>query len=348
MFYNLIRYKNSLTYMINSQSISFPTLKNIAKIQAEFKHFAEQNYDLTYIAHPWHIVDKSPWPFLSGFSAFFFTFGLVLYMYGFSIILLLIGFLSLIMSFYLWSKDVVREGTFHGKHTTFVQNSLKTGFIYFIVSEFMLFFSFFWTLYNFYFIGSLETSYIYPPYGLHMDTELPSIMNLILILSGLILNLSHIHFKLKLNNFHLLPIQRYLMATIFLGFLFVELQAYEYINNSFTFSDSTFGSVFYILTGCHSLHVIIGVTFLLIAFIRTELYHTTLDHNLNYDLSVWYWHFVDVIWIFLYFKVYYFFYYLEKLRLTNYKHLMYVFGDGSAYFTYFYLLQKEYFENKII
>jgi cytochrome c oxidase subunit 3 len=297
----------------NKKNLVFTSMK-----QSVFKNFLNNYYKISHVTNPWNIVDKSPWPFYAAFSGFFFTLGLVTFMHGYNIIQLLVGVIMVAITFYGWLRDIIREGTFLGKHTSFVRRTMKTGFIFFIASELMLFISFFWGFYNFMFTNSIETGFIYPPTGMDMSIKLPSIMNLILIMSGLFLNLSHIYFKTRgrvvEGEYELLFSQAKtcLVITILLGFIFVEFQAYEYVNNSFTMSDTFFGGLFYILTGCHSLHVIIGVIFLLVSLIRMDLYHTNLSANINYDLAVWYWHFVDFIWIFLYFKIYYLFYYLTK------------------------------------
>lgn len=319
--------------------------KDVMKNQALFRSLLSDSYGIAYPSHPWNIVDKSPWPFISGMSSLFFALGLVALMYGHGSTQLQLGFLAVALSFFCWNRDIVREGTFHGKHTNFVQTCLKTGFKYFIASELMLFFSFFWTFYNFYFNGSVETAYVYPPLGIGMDDKLPGIMNLILIMSGCILTFGHVHFKLRLNQRHMSSIQRYLALTIFFGMIFVSFQVYEYCHNSFTFSDSTFGSIFYLLTGCHSLHVIIGVTFLFVSFLRNFKYHTTFDHNLNYILAVWYWHFVDVVWVFLYLKIYYLFHFIKSKQDLRFHYIMYDLGAGSPHFNYFELLLQKSLQN---
>lgn len=308
--------------------------KTIMLNQSNFRKFITNAYGIPYPSHPWNIVDRSPWPFISGMSALFFVLGIVSFMYGHGLGQLEIGLGSVLVSFCLWNRDIVREGTFHGRHTNFVQTCLKTGFKYFIASELMLFFSFFWTFFNFYFNGSVETSYVYPPLGIGMDDKLPGIMNLILIMSACIITFGHIHFKLRINASHMGSVQRYLILTIFFGLIFISFQVYEYCNNSFTFSDSTFGSIFYMLTGCHSLHVIIGVSFLLVSFIRNYKYHTSYQHNLNYILAVWYWHFVDVIWVFVYLKLYYLFHYIRKMQDLKIHYTMYDFSGGSMYLDY--------------
>lgn len=335
---NKIKHKRKFIAVINN-------FKDIMGNQSDFRKFISKAYGMDYPSHPWNIVDKSPWPFISGMSAFFFALGLVAFMYGHGLTQLELGLIAVFSTFCLWNRDIVREGTFHGKHTNFVQTCLKTGFKYFIASELMLFSSFFWTFFNFYFNGSVETAYIYPPLGIGMDDKLPGIMNLILIMSGCIITFGHVHFKLRLNQSHIHSIQQYLILTIFFGMIFVSFQVYEYCHNSFTFSDSTFGSIFYILTGCHSLHVIIGVSFLLVSFVRNYKYHTNYDHNLNYILAVWYWHFVDVVWIFLYIKIYYLFHYIKSKQDLRFHYAMYDLGGGSAYFNYYELLLQKSLEN---
>nr|YP_009370810.1 cytochrome c oxidase subunit 3 [Pharyngomonas kirbyi]ARO47976.1 cytochrome c oxidase subunit 3 [Pharyngomonas kirbyi] len=303
-----------------------------------------KTYGVAYPKHPWNIVDKSPWPFVSGLSSFFFVLGFVSLLHGYGVLQLDVGLASVLMSFTMWNRDIVREGTFQGKHTSFVKTCLKTGFKYFIVSEFMLFFSFFWAFYHFYLNGSVETAYVYPPMGLGMDDKLPGIMNLILIMSGSIITFSHIHHNLKVNKEHIFPRQLYLLLTIMFGMIFISCQVYEYCHNSFTFSDSTFGSVFYLLTGCHSLHVIVGVSFLIVSWARNLNNHTTFHHNLNYILAIWYWHFVDVIWIFLYLKVYYLFHFIASDQSLKFHYTMYDFSGGSMHFNYFELLLQKSLE----
>lgn len=308
--------------------------KQLMLLQFRIKSHLNKAYGINYPSHPWNIVDRSPWPFISAMSSLFFLIGLVSFFYGHGISQLVLGFVSVLASFILWNRDIVREATFHGRHTSFVQTCLKTGFKYFIGSELMLFVSFFWAFYNFYLNGSIETAYVYPPVGIGMDDKLPSIMNLILLLSGCIVTFSHIHFKMAVNHLHIDSVRDYLALTILLGFTFICFQVYEYCHNSFTFSDSSLGSIFYLLTGCHSLHVIIGVTFLLVTYVRIIWNHTTFNHNLNYILSVWYWHFVDVIWVFVYLKLYYLFHYIRKMQDLKIHYTMYDFSGGSMYLDY--------------
>lgn len=322
---------------------SIKSYKQLMHLQHTIRKHLNSYYGMAYASHPWNIVDRSPWPFISGMASFFFLLGLVSFFHGHGASQLGLGFLSVLASFFLWNRDIVREGTFHGRHTSFVQTTLKTGFKYFIASELMLFVSFFWAFYNFYFNGSIETAYVYPPLGMAMDDKLPSIMNLILLLSACIITASHLHLKMALNHIHIYSVLDYLFFTILLGFIFICCQVYEYCHNSFTFSDSSLGSIFYLLTGCHSLHVIIGVTFLFVTYIRMILNHTTFDHNLNYILSVWYWHFVDIIWVFVYLKLYYLFHYIKKTQLIKRHYTMYDFSGGSMYLDYPLGLGREYY-----
>jgi heme/copper-type cytochrome/quinol oxidase subunit 3 len=95
-----------------------------------------------------------------------------------------------------------------------------------------------------------------------------------------------------------------LLLTIFLGFFFVLLQMFEYWEAPFNYSDSVYGCSFYMLTGLHGFHVIVGACFLLVCFIRLLNRHFLTTHYLGFVFAIWYWHFVDAVWIFLFLTVY--------------------------------------------
>jgi heme/copper-type cytochrome/quinol oxidase subunit 3 len=95
-----------------------------------------------------------------------------------------------------------------------------------------------------------------------------------------------------------------LLATLALGFAFLGLQAAEYYGSPFDISDGVYGSTFYLLTGFHGLHVIIGWVFLAVCLSRMRAWHFTAERHLGYEMAIWYWHFVDVIWLGLYLAVY--------------------------------------------
>ena len=254
--------------------------------------------------HAYHIVDPSPWPFYTGFSALFITFGLVRYRHGFSrgLLVFFIGFFGIIINVTFWWRDVVREATFEGQHTVAVQVGLRMGMILFIVSEIRLFFAFFWA----YFHSSLNPApsigAVWPPKGITaMDPWIIPLLNTGLLLSsGASLTWSHSALLGSRLNEATLSIT----ITVILATIFTLFQLFEYLSASFTMSDGVYGSVFYMLTGLHGFHVIVGTAFLLVARYRIVSQHYTVSAHIGYEAAAWYWHFVDVVWIFLFIVVY--------------------------------------------
>jgi len=262
------------------------------------------NFKIKTAKHSFHIVDPSPWPFLVAFTVFFIVFGLARYMHGFIIGLNLftLGLISATLNVIFWWRDVIREGTFEGQHTLSVQHGLRSGIILFIVSEIRLFFAFFWA----YFHSSLNPSpaigSVWPPKGIiAMSPWLIPLLNTgLLLTSGAALTWSH---AALLGGYRIETITS-LVLTLVLATVFTLFQLYEYFNASFTLTDSVYGSTFYMLTGLHGFHVIVGTLFLSVALYRMLRYHFTLTTHVGYEAAAWYWHFVDVVWIFLFFVVY--------------------------------------------
>lgn len=218
------------------------------------------------------------------------------------IIMLSIGFVFVSVIFLLWMRDIIRESTFQGNHTKKVQNGLKVGFICFLISEWMLFFSFFWAYFHMALSPAVEIGCIWPPKGINPPTPwgIPLFNTAILIGSGSFVNTCHHAIRARLGNTAIIT----LSITVGLGVLFTLLQLFEYINMHFTIADSVYGSCFFMLTGLHGLHVIVGTIFLFIQLIRLRAYHFTNTHHLGFLFASWYWHFVDVIWILVWFIVY--------------------------------------------
>ncbi len=254
--------------------------------------------------HPYHIVDPSPWPLVVAFGAFFMLFGLTLYAHGFNVgfSLFVVGFLATFVNAGLWWRDIIREGTFEGAHTIPVQHGLRFGMVLFIVSEVMLFFAFFWA----YFHSSLapvpEIGGVWPPKGIEVMNPwgIPLLNTALLLTSGASLTWSH---SALLGGYRLEAITG-LLLTIVLATIFTLFQVYEYLNAPFGISDGIYGSTFYMLTGLHGFHVIVGTIFLSIALWRIVLHHYTVNNHIGYEAAAWYWHFVDVVWIFLFLAVY--------------------------------------------
>nr|APX40114.1 cytochrome c oxidase subunit 3 [Sphaeroderma testaceum] len=252
--------------------------------------------------HPFHLVDISPWPLLGALSAMITMMGLIKWFHLFNHNLLMIGLLITSMIMFQWWRDVTRESTYQGLHTMKVVNGLRWGMILFITSEIFFFVSFFWAFFHSSLAPSIELGMMWPPKGVisFNPLEIPLLNTLILLTSGL--TVTWAHHSIMENNYK--QGLQSLMLTVILGIYFSILQGYEYLEASFTISDSVYGSSFFMATGFHGLHVLIGSTFLLTCLIRHSLNHFSLTHHFGFEAAAWYWHFVDVVWLFLYISMY--------------------------------------------
>jgi cytochrome c oxidase subunit 3 len=254
--------------------------------------------------HSFHLVTPSPWPLLASISALGVTIGGVLYMNRFSIgsTVLLLGVLNLLATMVVWWRDVIREGTFEGMHTESVQTGLKLGVFLFILSEVMFFFGFFWAYFHFSMDPSVAIGGIWPPFGIEAFDPfgIPLLNTCILLLSGATVTVAHYYILLG----DAFKAGWWLIATVVCGVVFILMQAFEYIVAPFDISDGAFGSIFFMATGFHGFHVIIGTIFLAVCSGRLEKYHFTKDHHIGFLAAAWYWHFVDVVWLFLFVCVY--------------------------------------------
>lgn len=254
--------------------------------------------------HSFHIVEQSPWPLLTAFSAFSTLVGAVMYMhkYSFGFFSLFFGFICLLLCLTLWWRDVIREATFENQHTAMVQRGLRLGMILFIVSEIMFFFGFFWAFFHSSLAPTIEIGSVWPPMGIESFNpfQVPLINTLILLLSGA--SITWAHNALILNNRK--EVFLGFSFTVFLAVLFTALQVKEYLDSSFSISDGIYGSTFFMATGFHGFHVIIGTIFISVCFYRFYKYHFTSESHLGFEAAAWYWHFVDVVWLFLYISIY--------------------------------------------
>nr|WUR10382.1 cytochrome c oxidase subunit III [Nicrophorus maculifrons] len=252
--------------------------------------------------HPFHLVDVSPWPLLGAFSAMNLMIGLIKWFHLYEINLFMLSFFSTSLVLYQWWRDVVREGTFQGLHTFKVVMGLRWGMILFITSEIFFFISFFWGFFHSSLSPSVELGMMWPPMGIETfdPLQIPLLNTLILISSGL--TVTWAHHGLMENNFK--ETTQSLALTVILGIYFSILQAYEYIEAPFSIADSVYGSSFFMATGFHGIHVIIGTTFLLVCLIRHMNNHFSSIHHFGFEAAAWYWHFVDVVWLFLYISMY--------------------------------------------
>lgn len=257
---------------------------------------------MTHQTHAYHIVNPSPWPLTGALSALILTSGLVIWFHYNSTTLLTIGLLANTLTMYQWWRDIVREGTFQGHHTPIVQKGLRYGIILFIISEVLFFFGFFWAFYHSSLAPTHDLGGQWPPAGIIPlnPIEVPLLNTSVLLASGVSITWAH-HSLIEGNRDHMIQA---LFITIFLGLYFTLLQASEYYETPFTISDGIYGSTFFIATGFHGLHVIIGSTFLIVCLLRQLNFHFTTSHHFGFEAAAWYWHFVDVVWLFLYISIY--------------------------------------------
>nr|ALO77087.1 cytochrome c oxidase subunit 3 [Paramarygmus sp. PAR01] len=252
--------------------------------------------------HPFHLVEYSPWPILGSLSALIVMSGIIKWFHLYNNSLLLIGFLSMLLIMYQWWRDISREATFQGHHSYIVTMGLRWGMILFITSEVFFFISFFWGFFHNSLAPTVEIGMLWPPKGItpFNPTQIPLLNTLILLTSGL--TVTWAHHSLMENNFK--QATQGLLLTVILGLYFSALQGFEYIESSFAISDSAYGSSFFVATGFHGIHVIIGTTFLLICLLRHLNNHFSQIHHFGFEAAAWYWHFVDVVWLFLYISIY--------------------------------------------
>ena len=250
--------------------------------------------------HPYHLVDASPWPYLAAMSALSLTMGTIMWFQGylFGELVIVLGLVSMSICSYVWWRDIVREGTYQGHHTWVVQKGLTIGMVLFIVSEVFFFISFFWAFFHSSLAPTAELGGVWPPVGIQAFNpfQVPLLNTVILLSSGATVTWSH-HALLARSRADSL---QGLIMTVALGLVFTCLQAYEYVEASFTIADSVYGSIFYLTTGFHGLHVIIGTIFLIVCLVRLYGYHFTQYHHFGFEAASWYWHFVDVVWLFVF------------------------------------------------
>lgn len=252
--------------------------------------------------HPFHLVDVSPWPILGALRAILTIIGIIKWFHLFNSNLLFLRFIVILLVIFQWWRDITRERTFQGLHTSTVVNGLRWGIILFITSEVLFFVSFFWGFFHNSLVPNIDIGINWPPKIIFPfnPIQIPLLNTLILLTSGL--TVTWAHHSLIENNYK----QTYqgLFLTIILGIYFSILQGYEYYEAPFTIRDRIYGSSFFIATGFHGIHVIIGTTFLTICLIRHLNRHYSIIHHFGFEAAAWYWHFVDVVWLFLYISIY--------------------------------------------
>ena len=251
-------------------------------------------------SHPFHLVDPSPWPILTSFSCGALAVGAILYMQNYGPYLLLISLMFVLACMYLWFRDVVREGVQH--HNFVVKIGLRYGMSLFIASEVLFFAAFFWAFFDMSIYPRAGINHVWPPANIKPfdPFHLPYLNTLILLLSGTTVTWAH-HALIHDNRRHAII---GLVLTVLLGLSFTSLQAYEYAHAAFGFKDGIYASTFYLATGFHGFHVIVGTIFLAVCMFRLIKGNLTAEHHVGFESAAWYWHFVDVIWLFLFICVY--------------------------------------------
>nr|YP_010022490.1 cytochrome c oxidase subunit III [Fer nigripennis]QON98900.1 cytochrome c oxidase subunit III [Fer nigripennis] len=252
--------------------------------------------------HPFHLVDFSPWPLTGAIGAMILVSGLTKWFHLFNMNLFIMGIMITLITMIQWWRDVIRESTYQGLHTSFVSISMQWGMILFIVSEVLFFLSFFWAFFSSSLSPTIEMGMLWPPAGIEPfnPMQIPLLNTAILLTSGVTVTWAH---QSIMNSNYTQTIQS-LFLTVFMGMYFTMLQMYEYWEAPFTIADAIYGSTFFIATGFHGMHVIIGTMFLLICTIRQLKNQLSSSHHFGFEAAAWYWHFVDVVWLFLYISIY--------------------------------------------
>ena len=275
--------------------------------------------------HDYHILPPSVWPFLGAVGAFILAFGLVLWIspqidtsttlmsvFGHQPWIFLIGLVIVGYTMFGWFSDMVHEGQ-TGDHTPVVRIGLRYGMLFFIMSEVMFFVAWFWAFFKAKLYpmteGSPWVDGVWPPAGIETfdPWHLPLINTLILLLSGCAVTWAHHAIAHENNRKDMI---KGLTIAVILGLIFTVLQAYEYTHASFGFATnidgepSVYGGVFFMATGFHGFHVIMGTIMLFVCLMRARAGHFTQQQHVGFEAAAWYWHFVDVVWLFLFFAVY--------------------------------------------
>lgn len=260
-------------------------------------------------SHPYHLVNPSPWPILGSIAAFALALGAIGYMHGASFWWMVPGLIGVLYTMLVWWRDVIREAE-EGDHTPVVQIGLRYGMILFIASEVMFFVAWFWAFFDASLFPAAPEQVLraeftggqWPPEGVEVfdPWHLPLLNTLILLTSGTTVTWAH---HALLNNDRRGLVWG-LIATIILGLVFTGIQIYEYAHAAFSFGGSIYGSTFFMATGFHGFHVIVGTIFLIVCLIRALSGQFTAKQHFGFEAAAWYWHFVDVVWLFLFFSIY--------------------------------------------
>nr|AZL93275.1 cytochrome c oxidase subunit 3 [Helorus sp. ZJUH_2016017] len=255
-----------------------------------------------WYSHPYHMLPFSPWPFMISLNFFSMMMSMIFWMKSLNFMFLLFNLLMILLICSQWWRDLIRESTFQGYHTLKIIKNIKFSMILFITSEVFFFISFFWCYFHMFLSPSIEIGNNWPPKNILLMSPygIPLINTILLISSGMMITWCHHSLMNKMYE----EAKNSLLYGILMAILFLILQIYEFKSSLFCLSDSIFGSIFFMLTGFHGIHVIIGTIFLIFNFYRINKIHFNNFHLLGLEMSFWYWHFVDVVWLFLFILIY--------------------------------------------
>jgi len=265
--------------------------------------------------HDYHILPPSIWPFAGALSGFIMLFGAVMWMKDYTPYLFFIGLIGVLYVMYAWWAEVIVE-SHQGDHTPVVQIGLRYGVIMFIASEVMFFSAWFWSFFKHAIYPMADVADkaaarvatangfdgVWPPAGIETfdPWHLPLINTLILLTSGCAATWAHHAVQEDDRN----GLKWGLLIAVLLGVLFTITQAYEYSHAAFGFGGNIYGAIFYMATGFHGFHVIVGTIFLAVCYFRALKGHFSPERHIGFEAAAWYWHFVDVVWLFLFLAIY--------------------------------------------
>ncbi len=259
--------------------------------------------------HDYHIIPPSPWPFIGSIAALVMAIGAVVWFHGGAWLWFALGLLGVLYTMVMWWRDVIRE-SIAGDHTPVVSLHLRYGMILFIASEVMFFVAWFWAYFDAgFFPGPVEQPMrtellggVWPPQGIETfdPWHLPLMNTVILLTSGTTVTWAH-HAMIHDDRE---GVKQGLALTIALGILFSAVQIYEYSHASFDFSGHIYGATFYMATGFHGFHVFVGTVFLAVCLFRVLQGQMNAKKHFGFEAAAWYWHFVDVVWLFLFVAIY--------------------------------------------
>lgn len=268
--------------------------------------------------HPYHLVNPSPWPLLSAFAGGLFAVGLVFWFHDMELGSLKLGWgytipglMAILACMFFWWKSVLHETMVEDVHNETTEHSMKLGMSLFIASEFMFFVAFFWAFFDASLLVGQEhtptkfelTGGQWPPQGMEVVEAfgLPFLMTMILLLSGCAATWAHA--AILEDNKE--DTKTALWLTVALGVIFLGFQAFEYDHVKYGFGDNVYSSTFFMATGFHGFHVLVGTIFLTVCALRAMKHHFTKKKHFGFEAAAWYWHFVDVVWLFLFVAIYF-------------------------------------------